>query len=270
MTVKDVSLEIDLQSSCSEFRDPNSAFLYNAGAICYAESMTSNVQASKTTGLLISGGLDSAILLGHLLEQGTRVQPIYVATGCVWQEAEQRALKRLLESLDNDAIDPVVELEIPLADLYGQHWSMTGHNVPDESTSDEAVFLLGRNPLLLVKAMLWCSIHGISRLALAALKDNPFADATPRFFQQFEQSLCTATGSEVEILRPFDEMSKKEVLAIGADLPLYLTFSCIAPQDGQHCGVCNKCAERARGLRSLPGGDPTSYASNHELIASIS
>jgi len=227
--------------------------------------MDSSLRAPETTAILMSGGLDSAILFGHLLKQGDRVQPIYIASGCIWQAAEQLTLERFLAATDNHATLPLVELAVPLADLYGEHWSMTGSNVPDESTADEAVLLWGRNPLLLVKAMLWCSLHGISRLALATLRGNPFADASPQFFQQFASSLATATRTEVQILRPFAEMSKVEVLELGVDMPFQLTFSCLSPQDGLHCGVCNKCGERAAALRSMPGGDPTNYAFSNQL-----
>ena len=227
--------------------------------------MKSSVRDSETLALLMSGGLDSAVLLGHLLEQGKSVQPIYIATGCVWQEAERDAIGRFLAEMGPRGVKAVVELEMPLADLYGNHWSMTGENVPDESTPDEAVFLWGRNPLLLLKAMLWCSGHGISRLALATLASNPFADASADFFRQFEQSLLTATGSEVRVLRPFSRMSKAEVVELGRGMPLHETFSCLAPLRGQHCGVCNKCAERSQGLSLLPGGDRTHYANGLQL-----
>ena len=42
-------------------------------------------------------------------------------------------------------------------------------------------------------------------------------------------------------------------MALGRGLPLELTFSCIAPVAGQHCGRCNKCAER-RPPSAMPEG----------------
>jgi 7-cyano-7-deazaguanine synthase len=222
-------------------------------------------EKQKTTGLLLSGGLDSAILLAELIRQGTPVQPFYIQSGCIWQSDERRLLQPFIDALDSDLIRPVIDLEMPVADLYGDHWSTTGFDVPDESTPDEAVFLWGRNPLLLVKAMLWCSQHGIPRLALATLSNNPFADAQPAFLEPFQQALATATGATVEIIRPFSHLSKQQALARGEHLPLQLTFSCLAPVEGQHCGQCNKCAERSRGLASLPGGDPTVYAKQQAI-----
>ncbi len=206
---------------------------------------------SNTTGLLLSGGLDSAILLGHLLRQGRRVQPFYVSTGCCWESAERHAVREFLTAIDSKGVEPVVELAMPLTDLYGKHWSITGSDVPDQSTKDNAVALLGRNPLLLLKPMLWCGQQGIQDLAIATLSNNPFGDATPRFFEQFAETLTTATEAEVTVRRPFAKMTKVQVLQLAEDLPLHLTFSCLSPQNGLHCGACNKCEERAGAMKAI-------------------
>jgi 7-cyano-7-deazaguanine synthase len=41
---------------------------------------------------------------------------------------------------------------------------------------------------------------------------------------------------------------------------LELTFSCIDPQEGEHCGRCNKCAERRRAFATSGLVDRTTYA----------
>ena len=211
-------------------------------------------------GLLLSGGLDSAILLAQLLSHNWQVQPFYVRTGCVWQREELRAIRQLLAALASANLEPIVEHEMPVADLYAGHWSITGQAVPDDRTADEAVFLPGRNPLLLLKPVLWCAMHGVSKLALATLAANPFEDAKPDFFERFEAMIEQATGSDVRIVRPFEMLSKRCVMQLGGDVPLELTFSCIAPVGGLHCGRCNKCAERSAAFGHLNAGDPTRYA----------
>jgi 7-cyano-7-deazaguanine synthase len=154
----------------------------------------------------------------------------------------------------------LVELNLPVDDLYEEHWSITGAAVPDRTTSDEAVFLPGRNPLLLIKPVMWCVLHGIEKLAIATLAANPFDDAKPDFFHRFEAMVEQATGRTVRIVRPFEMLSKRCVMLLGRDTPLELTFSCIAPVHGLHCGRCNKCAERAAAFAHLENGDPTPYA----------
>jgi 7-cyano-7-deazaguanine synthase len=218
--------------------------------------------SSKTTvAVLLSGGLDSAILLAELLRQGRRVQPIYVRSRLVWEAAELRATGRLLKTLAPrwPGLFDLVTLDLPVADLYGNHWSMTGRDPPGEVSPDDAVYLPGRNVLLLVKAALWCQMHGVDELALGVLGSNPFADATPAFFDEFQGSLNRAIGGRLRIVRPFAALTKRQVMERGADLPLRLTFSCIAPVRGLHCGRCNKCAERRAAFRSLDRRDPTKY-----------
>jgi 7-cyano-7-deazaguanine synthase len=220
--------------------------------------------------LLLSGGIDSAILLAQLLKRGWQVVPFYVETGCAWQECEQTGIDRFLNRIAQPGLSPLVVLQMPLADLYGKHWSITGARVPDDSTPDEAVYLPGRNPLLLIKPALWCADHGIEHLALATLAANPFHDATQSFFRTFEEMIREAVGAGLHISRPFERLSKQNVLAMGRELPLELTFSCLSPVDQTHCGHCNKCAERRRAFHDAGLQDRTAYASYSELTTAAS
>jgi 7-cyano-7-deazaguanine synthase len=215
---------------------------------------------SPAIGLLVSGGLDSAILLGHLLKSGREVQPFYVRAGLFWERHELAALERLLTHFGGEQLRPLVLLDMPLADVYDDHWSVTGRDVPDGSTPDEAVYLPGRNALLLIKAALWCSLNGIDELAMAPLGSNPFSDATPEFFAGFESMLNVATTGNLKLSRPFAPLHKTEVMQLGRSFPLGLTFSCIAPIGEMHCGDCNKCAERRHAFAAAGLDDPTTYA----------
>lgn len=217
-------------------------------------------RGDEVVGLLFSGGLDSSILLAHLLDSGRHVQPFYIGSDLYWQAEEQRAAREFYGALDADRLGPMVILDLPMADLYGDHWSVTGVAVPDAKTPDEAVYLPGRNLLLAVKAALWCQLHGIGELALAVLRANPFADSTSHFFDSLEAALQQGEGRSLRITRPFGEMDKREVMRLGADYPLELTFSCIAPVDGLHCGKCNKCSERQSAFGLIGREDPTTYA----------
>jgi 7-cyano-7-deazaguanine synthase len=209
--------------------------------------------------ILVSGGLDSAILLGEQLRNRV-VYPLYVRFGLTWEAVELAHLRRFLDALACSRLRPLVVLDMPIADVYGNHWSTTGQQVPGADTADEAVFLPGRNALLLVKALVWCHLHGAGQLAMAPLEGNPFPDATADFFQAYSQSVNLGMGGTVEVVLPYRTLSKVEVLNRGADLPLQHTFSCIQPVDGQHCGRCNKCAERQKGFARAGLADPTLYA----------
>ncbi len=221
-------------------------------------------------GLLLSGGLDSAVLLVHLLEQGHAVQPFYVRCGLAWEAEEQRAVERLLAAVRSSRVAPLVTFDMPLHDLYGSHWSLTGRDVPAAGTADEAVYLPARNPLLLIKPLVWCHQRGIRRLALGTLRSNPFADAQEDFLVQFGRAIGRAVSGHdaegrpglphVEIVRPLAQYTKHQILQLAGAAPLEWTFSCAAPAGGLHCGECNKCEERQRAFALAGRPDPTTYA----------
>jgi 7-cyano-7-deazaguanine synthase len=209
--------------------------------------------------ILISGGLDSAILLGDALRRGETVHPLFVRCGLAWEDVERSYLERYLQALTCPSLRPLVILAEPVADLYGAHWSVTGRGVPDAAAPDEAVYLPGRNVLLLAKAMLWCHLQGVPAVALGALGSNPFPDATPAFFEATQACVNRAVNGSVQVRLPFTRMSKTAVMKLGAGLPLQHTFSCIQPTREVHCGRCNKCAERCRAFADAGMADPTRY-----------
>jgi 7-cyano-7-deazaguanine synthase len=218
-----------------------------------------NPESPPALAILVSGGLDSAILLAESLGQYSAVHPLYVRFGLAWEEVEQTFLRRFLAAVHHPTLRPLQVLEMPVGELYGRHWSLTGEGVPGADTPDEAVFLPGRNVLLLAKALLWCHLRGVPLLALGALASNPFPDATPAFFQAYEKVVNEAVGGHVRLLLPYRGLHKVEVLRGGGGLPLEWTFSCIGPVDGYHCGGCNKCAERRRAFAEAGLPDPTTY-----------
>jgi 7-cyano-7-deazaguanine synthase len=209
--------------------------------------------------VLVSGGLDSAILLGDLVRSRGSVRPLYVRCGLHWEVVELMHLQRYLAAVASPVLRPLHILDMPVRDVYPDHWSLSGKDVPGADTPDAAVFLPGRNVLLLSKAMLWCHLHGVNEVALAPLQSNPFPDATPAFFAEFEAVVNRAVGGKVRVRLPYLGLHKIEVMHRGAGLPLELTFSCIRPVDGRHCGVCNKCAERRKAFADAQLPDSTAY-----------
>src|SRR5262249_47035314 len=131
--------------------------------------------------------------------------------------------------------------------------------VPDADSPDEAVYLPGRNVLLLSKALIWCHLNQVPDLALAPLAANPFPDATPAFFTAFTAVVNQAIDGRVRVLWPYLQLTKAEVRRRGRHLPLQYTFSCMRRRHGQHWGACNKCAERRRAFAAAGLDDPTEY-----------
>lgn len=213
------------------------------------------------TAILVSGGLDSAILLADMVNHKfPMVWPVFVQCGLYWEKTELEYLRKFINAIKAPNLAELIILDVPVGDLYKDHWSLTGINVPDVKSPDEAVFLPGRNVLLTAKALLWCNLNQVKSLSLAVLESNPFPDATDSFFLTMEQAINESVSGNVKLLRPYAGMHKTDVLKIGRNAPLEHTFSCIYPINGMHCGKCNKCAERKNGFSQASMKDPTFYS----------
>jgi 7-cyano-7-deazaguanine synthase len=230
----------------------------------WGQTAAGSPDESQPICVLVSGGLDSCVLAAEAATRHPAAHPVFIRQGLRWEKAEIHWLRRFLDTLGREGkragLRDLTVLDLPAGDLYGAHWSTTDEAVPGAETEDAAVYLPGRNVLLLAKTAVFCALRDIHQIALGILGRNPFPDATPEFFQQMESALSAALDSPLQITLPFAGRTKRAVTEMGRDLPLELSFSCIQPRGMDHCGVCNKCAERKKGFLEAEIEDRTVYA----------
>ncbi len=225
-----------------------------------------DVQRSSMTdkvAVLSSGGLDSAVLIADYARK-FQVFPVYVQAGLSWEAVELKALRTFVKAIRSPNVRPITVLQSPVAPLYGDHWSVTGKDVPQASEPDRTVYMPGRNILLICPTAVWCSINGVHRIATGSLNENPFADATPEFFRSLGKTLSEGLEHDISVESPYSGLSKAELIAENKGLPLHLTLTCIAPVDGRHCGRCSKCHERRLAFARAGVNDQTPYAAAEE------
>jgi 7-cyano-7-deazaguanine synthase len=240
------------------------------------------------TAVLLSGGLDSAVLVADEAATG-EVQPIYVSVGLSWEEAERAIVSSFLARAPIAGhAHRLVSLGVDMRDVYAAtHWAMEGRP-PGYHTPDEDVYLPGRNVILLGKAAVYCAAAKIDRLVIGTLAHNPFPDATPEFRAAMARALSLGLDRPLEIDAPYAGSSKADVIRRGAQLgvPFELTLSCMKPPAATatvthstidhpsaishhpsaiHCGECSKCRERHDAFVEAGIPDPTNYATSVNL-----
>jgi 7-cyano-7-deazaguanine synthase len=215
--------------------------------------------------ILASGGLDSSVMLGEIAHKGRHVYPIYIQAGLAWEKHELPTLKRFVRALRLSNLEPVKVFKLPMTDLAGDHWSVTGRGVPGYNAAVASNYIMGRNLSLLTKAAIFCARERIGEIAMAPLEGNPFPDARPEFFRAFAKAVELGVGIKLRIRAPFAGHSKASVIRRGAGMPLELTVSCARPNGNIHCGACTKCAERVQGFIEAGVPDPTPYTRKPRL-----
>jgi 7-cyano-7-deazaguanine synthase len=221
-----------------------------------------------STIVLLSGGLDSAVLAAHEATEDP-VFPVYVSVGLAWEDAEVAMLERLLATPPFRLVDTLSRVSFTMRDVYSPtHWAIRGVP-PAYDTADDDVYLAGRNLVLLTKAGVIAVKIGANRIALGPLAGNPFPDARPEFFGAMAKALTMGLNHPTEIDAPFLTWRKEDVIRRGIELgvPFEYTLSCMNPiiattKGGlpQHCGLCSKCRERRDAFAAAGVPDPSVYA----------
>lgn len=210
--------------------------------------------------VLLSGGVDSALLLHVALSRGLDVAPLFLRAGFIWEEAEAHWLRKLTAALASPSLKELKIVPADLSPVLPRNWALSGENTPDAESPDEAVYLPGRNLYLFSIGAIYCQSAGLEEIWIGSLKHNPFPDTSDAFFSSFEATCRAGLDRPVRIRAPFRDRDKTELIRQFPDFPYELSFSCIHPRGFLHCGSCNKCEERRRHLKEAGIRDKTKYA----------
>lgn len=215
--------------------------------------------------LTFSGGLDSCVLLSHLLADGREVKALSVNYG-------QRHARELQAAT---AICKRLNVEHFIADLSGLRPLLKGSSqtdntvpVPHGHYAEESMKLTvvpNRNMMLLAVAGMWAVSEKAQSIAYAAHAGDHavYPDCREEFVTPLAEALQNADWHKVSLERPFLYMTKAEIAKHGAELnaPMELSWSCYDPQGEKHCGKCGTCVERREAFQLAGVLDPTIYVS---------
>ena len=201
----------------------------------------------KKVALLFSAGVESSSLAVHYLEGGYIVLPVYVKCGFPWEKVEIRWGERLWVFLKKK-----YRRLLPIRILPAR-------GIGPEANSVEMPL---RNLILVSTVALEALRRDIDRVGIGSLGMYPFPDNNREFFDDVERLLSRGARIRLEVDTPFMGLEKEEVIKhYYTKLPYRLTFSCMRPIKGMHCGRCEKCMERKEGFRKAGLPDPTRYLS---------
>jgi len=220
----------------------------------------------KKAVVLLSGGMDSAVVAALAREAGYAVHALSVRYGQRHSSelAAAAAVARALNVAEHKIVD------IDLRSIGGSALTDDGIDVPAAGGADIPVtYVPARNTVLLALALGWAEVLGANDLfcGVNAVDYSGYPDCRPAFITAFEQLANVATkagvaGAGLRIHAPLMHMSKAEIAREGVRLGVdfALTVSCYrADPQGRACGHCDACHLRADGFRAAGLMDTTRY-----------
>lgn len=223
--------------------------------------------ADRAAVVLLSGGLDSAVLLAVARAEGFECHCLSVDYG-QRHRAELDAASRVAHALGAVAHKVI---RVDLTAIGGSALTDPHIAVPERPSDGIPVtYVPARNTILLSLGLAWAEVLSAADLFIGAnsIDYSGYPDCRPEYLHAYEQMANLATRAAVEgalftVHRPLIYLTKAEIIRRGTDLGVDFsaTVSCYqASSDGGACGRCDACRLRRAGFVAARLPDPTRYA----------
>jgi 7-cyano-7-deazaguanine synthase len=212
--------------------------------------------------VLFSGGLDSTVLVYHLLNKGANLKLLSIDYG----QRHEKELKSSSEIAEFLGLEHEI-LRLPMLNnlLCGSALTDPSISLPEGHYAEDsmkATVVPNRNMILLsLAAGHAISLHFDTVAYAAHAGDHTiYPDCRPEFATAMDQALKLCDWNTVSLYRPFVQLSKHDLVRKGKELgvPFEKTWSCYAGND-KHCGKCGTCVERKEAFELVGLLDPTEY-----------
>ncbi|MFN3149422.1 7-cyano-7-deazaguanine synthase QueC [Bremerella sp.] len=212
---------------------------------------------------VVSGGMDSATLLYHMLDAGHECWAISVDYG-------QRHVKELdyaRQLCEGVGVPHQVADLSAINPIFGNN-SLSGREieVPEGHYAEESMkqtVVPNRNMILLSVAIAWAASNKCVAVAYGAHSGDHaiYPDCRPEFAEAMDAAARLCDWNPIELWRPFVHMDKGEIAKRGVELgvPYEKTWTCYKGLE-RHCGKCGACVERKEAFAANDLIDPTEYA----------
>lgn len=218
----------------------------------------------------LSGGMDSATLLGLLLDQGAEVHCCSFYYGSKHNVYERKAAAKLILHYTKMGF-PVRWYEINLSEAFKNFSSnllLSGGDIPEGHYNDEnmrVTVVPGRNMIFSsIMAGLAESV-GATQIALGvhAGDHHIYPDCRAEFIKALDSAIYLSSDRKVSVITPLLELDKAGILMMGYSdfvyqVPYHLTRTCYKDQEIS-CGKCGSCRERLEAFEKLMITDPIPY-----------
>ena len=226
----------------------------------------------KKAVVLLSGGLDSATVLGIVIAEGYDAYALSFRYG----QRHRIELESACKIAKGLGASKHLILQIDLTAIGGSALtdSIAVPKHRDEGTMGSEIpvtYVPARNTIFLSFALAWAEVLGAEDIFIGvnALDYSGYPDCRPEYIEAFERMANLATRaavqgeSQIRIHTPLIKLAKSEIIRTGLGLGIdySVTHSCYDPTaEGLACGACDSCLIRLKGFAEAGANDPLKYA----------
>ena len=212
--------------------------------------------------VLFSGGLDSTVLAAQMKQEAKETRLLSIDYG----QRHSKELDHSQKIADHLGLGHEI-LKLPQLGQILSGSSLTDQSIilPEGHYAEESMkstVVPNRNMILLALAGGHALSLGFDTIAYAAHAGDHtiYPDCRPEFADSMNKALGLADWKDLNLHRPYVEMTKSDIVSLGdrLDAPLHLTWSCYAGGE-IHCGRCGTCVERKEAFELANIADPTKY-----------
>ncbi|MFH1768562.1 MAG: 7-cyano-7-deazaguanine synthase QueC [Candidatus Omnitrophota bacterium] len=216
------------------------------------------ISSGKKAVVLLSGGIDSVTTLYLAKQEKCTLNALIFDYG-QRHKKEIRAAKHI--ALLNKICYYVVKISLPWVKSALTRRDIVVPRGRNLSSKDIPItYVSGRNIIFLSYAASFAESIGAEKIFIGAhVADySGYPDCRPGFIDHMEKAICSGiAGKNIEIVTPFINKSKKEIVNTARKLsvPLQYTWSCY--QGNKYpCCECDSCRYRIKAFEELGLLDP--------------
>ena len=212
--------------------------------------------------VVLSGGMDSAVLLYHTNQTHNVVGAVNFNYGSKHNEQERKRAKKLCENLGVKLYE--VNLDF-IAENFKSDLLKSGGEIPEGHYADENMkktVVPFRNGIMLsIAAGLAESLEADAIGLGNHFGDHAvYPDCRADFIKPMAEAIQNGTWKQIKLYAPFTGLTKTDLARMGSEIgvPFEDTYSCYKGQDN-HCGKCGTCVERIEAFTESGVTDPVKF-----------
>ncbi|MBP1928600.1 7-cyano-7-deazaguanine synthase [Methanolinea mesophila] len=214
---------------------------------------------------LLSGGMDSTTLAYVAKDMGYGIYALHFNYGQRTERKEGECARKIAGLLP---VEELREIDLRYLSMFGGS-SLTDHRmaVDDFDEDREGIpntYVPFRNANLLSIATSFAESRGAEAIFIGVQSQDysGYPDCRPQFIETFQKLIDVGTRDEtrIRLMTPFINLTKTDILRIGAGLevPYRFTWSCYQDEE-QACGTCGACHFRKKAFAEIGIADPIPY-----------